>query len=70
MDSLWNTTANIYFPDKKKNLDKVNLYIEYKKTEIGKIIELLDQELIGLIPVKSRIREISALLLIDKGSMR
>ena len=66
MDSLWNTTANIYFPDKKKNLDKVNLYIEYKKTEIGKIIELLDQELIGLIPVKSRIREISALLLIDK----
>ena len=37
MDSLWNTTANIYFPDKKKNLDKVNLYIEYKKTEIGKI---------------------------------
>jgi len=66
MDSLWNTTANIYFPDKKKNLDKVNLYVEYKKTEIGKIIELLDQELIGLIPVKSRIREISALLLIDK----
>ena len=52
--------------EKIKIFDKVNLYVEYKKTEIGKIIELLDQELIGLIPVKSRIREISALLLIDK----
>ena len=52
--------------EKIKTFDKVNLYVEYKKTEIGKIIELLDQELIGLTPVKSRIREISALLLIDK----
>ena len=52
--------------EEKKTFEKVNLYVEYKKTEIGKIIELLDQELIGLIPVKSRIREISALLLIDK----
>ena len=48
------------------NISSVNLYEEYKKTEIGKIIELLDEELIGLKPVKSRIREIAALLLIDK----
>ena len=44
----------------------VNLQEEYAKTEIAKILTLLDEELIGLAPVKSRIREIAALLLIDK----
>ena len=44
----------------------INLQEEYTKTEISKILNLLDQELVGLIPVKSRIREIAALLLIDK----
>ena len=44
----------------------INLQEEYKKTEIAKILNLLDEELVGLAPVKARIREISALLLIDK----
>ena len=44
----------------------VNLQEEYAKTEIAKILNLLDEELIGLAPVKARIREIAALLLIDK----
>jgi probable Rubsico expression protein CbbX len=44
----------------------VNLQEEYAKTEIAKILNLLDEELVGLAPVKSRIREIAALLLIDK----
>lgn len=44
----------------------INLQEEYVKTEISKILTLLDEELVGLAPVKSRIREISALLLIDK----
>ena len=44
----------------------VNLQEEYAKTEIAKILNLLDEELVGLVPVKSRIREIAALLLIDK----
>jgi probable Rubsico expression protein CbbX len=44
----------------------VNLQEEYGKTEIAKILNLLDEELVGLAPVKSRIREIAALLLIDK----
>jgi len=39
---------------------------EYEKTEIGNILKNLDSDLIGLIPVKKRIREIAALLLIDK----
>jgi len=44
----------------------VNLQEEYTKTEIAKILNLLDEELVGLVPVKSRIREVAALLLIDK----
>jgi probable Rubsico expression protein CbbX len=44
----------------------VYLQEEYAKTEISKILSLLDEELVGLSPVKSRIREIAALLLIDK----
>ena len=44
----------------------INLQEEYNKTGIFKILNLLNEELVGLIPVKSRIREISALLLIDK----
>jgi probable Rubsico expression protein CbbX len=48
------------------NMTPVNLQEEYAKTEIAKILNLLDEELVGLAPVKSRIREIAALLLIDK----
>lgn len=48
------------------NTFSVNLQEEYAKTEIAKILNLLDEELVGLVPVKSRIREIAALLLIDK----
>jgi probable Rubsico expression protein CbbX len=48
------------------NSSPINLQEEYAKTEIAKILNLLDEELVGLVPVKSRIREIAALLLIDK----
>ena len=44
----------------------VNLQEEYSKTEIAKLLNVLNDELVGLKPVKSRIREIAALLLIDK----
>lgn len=44
----------------------INLKEEYAKTEIAKILNLLNEELVGLAPVKARIREIAALLLIDK----
>ena len=44
----------------------INLQEEYAKTEIAKILNLLNEELVGLAPVKTRIREIAALLLIDK----
>jgi probable Rubsico expression protein CbbX len=48
------------------NTAAINLQEEYARTEIAKILNLLDEELVGLAPVKSRIREIAALLLIDK----
>ena len=44
----------------------VNLQEEYDKTNIQEVIEELEKELIGLKPVKTRIREIAALLLIDR----
>ena len=44
----------------------VELQEEFIKTDIKKTLDLLDEELIGLAPVKTRIREIAALLLIDK----
>lgn len=44
----------------------VNLQEEYDKTQIQEVLNELNQELIGLIPVKTRIREIAALLLIDR----
>jgi probable Rubsico expression protein CbbX len=48
------------------NTGPINLQEEYAKTEIAKILNLLDEELVGLAPVKARIREVAALLLIDK----
>ena len=44
----------------------VNLQEEYDKTQIQEVLDELDQELIGLVPVKTRIKEIAALLLIDR----
>lgn len=44
----------------------VNLQEEYDKTQIQEVIDELNQELIGLRPVKTRIKEIAALLLIDR----
>jgi probable Rubsico expression protein CbbX len=45
----------------------VDLQALYEQSEIGKTIEALDRDLIGLAPVKTRIREISALLLIESA---
>ena len=43
----------------------INVKNEYNKTNIHDILKLLDEELVGLKPVKTRIREISSLLLVD-----
>ena len=44
----------------------LNLKNLYNETNIQKVLNILDDELVGLTPVKTRIKEISSLLLIDK----
>jgi probable Rubsico expression protein CbbX len=44
----------------------VDLRREFEAVEIAPILAQLDQELIGLLPVKSRIREIASLLLVER----
>jgi len=44
----------------------VNLQEEYEKRQIQEVLDQLDQDLIGLVPVKSRIREIADLLLVHR----
>ena len=43
----------------------INLQEEYNKTNIQSIIEQLEDDLVGLTPVKARIKEIAALLLVQ-----
>ena len=44
----------------------LNLQEEYNKTNIQGIINQLEEDLVGLAPVKQRIREIAALLLVQR----
>jgi probable Rubsico expression protein CbbX len=46
--------------------DLVNLKQEFEASNIDEVMDKLDRELIGLTPVKTRIREIAALLLVDR----
>jgi probable Rubsico expression protein CbbX len=39
----------------------------YQRSNIGDVIEALDRDLIGLVPVKTRIREVAALLLVESA---
>jgi probable Rubsico expression protein CbbX len=48
----------------------INLKAEFAATGISDVLATLDRELIGLLPVKKRIREIAALLLIDRERKR
>jgi probable Rubsico expression protein CbbX len=49
-----------------KTSSSVNLDKLYRETGVAEVLEQLDEELVGLAPVKARIREIAALLLVDK----
>jgi len=46
--------------------EPLDLQAAYRDSHVGEILDSLDRELIGLAPVKGRIRDIAALLLIDK----
>src|SRR4051812_34863814 len=45
---------------------KFDLDAAFRDAHIGEVLDGLERELIGLAPVKSRIRDIAALLLVDK----
>lgn len=46
--------------------DTLDLNAAFRDSHVGEVLEELERELIGLVPVKSRIRDIAALLLIDR----
>lgn len=48
------------------NETTVNLQEEYEKRQIQEVLDELERDLVGLIPVKTRIKEIAALLLIHR----
>jgi len=45
----------------------VDLEDFYRKSTIGDTMQALDRDLVGLVPVKTRIREVSALLLVESA---
>lgn len=47
-------------------MDRLNLREEYEKRQIQEILDQLDRDLVGLVPVKTRIKEIAALLLVHR----
>lgn len=58
-------------PKQSKNLTSsegtlIDLDAEFRESNIQEVLDKLDRELIGLIPVKTRIRETAALLLVDR----
>lgn len=58
------TTAPPVPTDATEYVDLADLFA---KTSIGETLDQLDRELIGLVPVKTRIREIAALLLVERA---
>ncbi len=44
----------------------VDLQAEFEKSQVQEVLDKLDNELVGLVPVKTRIKEIAALLLVDR----
>jgi probable Rubsico expression protein CbbX len=50
--------------------DTVDLAAERRRSGVDEVLRALDQELVGLAPVKARIRQIAALLLVDSARAR
>jgi probable Rubsico expression protein CbbX len=47
-------------------VDSIDLRKEFEAVDIASVLAHLDEELIGLVPVKTRIREIASLLLVER----
>ena len=47
--------------------ERVSLEALYAQSTVGEVLERLERDLVGLAPVKTRIREIAALLLVERA---
>lgn len=65
-----NETANLPTVDTMESVPSddtpVDLQAEYENSNVQEVLDKLDRELIGLKPVKTRIKETAALLLVDR----
>ena len=50
--------------------DSIDLRAEFASSGLAEVFDQLDRELVGLVPVKRRLREIGALLLVDTARRR
>lgn len=48
----------------------IDLRAEYDASNVQEVFDKLDRELVGLVPVKTRIREIAAMLLVERARKR
>src|SRR6266566_4216821 len=53
-------------PNTEAQATGLDLEAAFRDSQVGELLQELERELVGLAPVKSRIRDIAALLLIDK----
>lgn len=61
-------TADLIAPDEAVALPTaIDLREEYNKSGVAEVLDELDRELIGLKPVKQRIREIAAMLIVERA---
>ncbi|HEV7441554.1 MAG TPA: AAA family ATPase, partial [Steroidobacteraceae bacterium] len=67
MDTITNGQARRDDPSPQGGpAPELDLDAVFRESNIGAVLDKLERELIGLEPVKSRIRDIAALLLVDK----
>lgn len=61
-------TADLIAPDEAEALPTaIDLREEYNKSGVAEVLDELDRELVGLKPVKQRIREIAAMLIVERA---
>ena len=62
-----NDTAATLEADAPAAPASIDLAALYRDSEIAATFEELDRELVGLVPVKTRVREVATLLLVDRA---
>ena len=60
------TTSDQITETKQMDSESIDLNAVYKESDVESAIALLDEELVGLAPVKTRVSEIASLLVVEK----